>query len=148
MWLKVDEFKNLRKSWWMEYWFSGLCRWPFMMQRKGNLLFFLRRLKQEEQLGKSIVRVWRPSVDGMPFKALERQEVDGFEVSFSKEEVFCAFLELNRDKAPSFDRVVPRTKDFKPISMVGGFYRLLVKRNNSSGVVCKLDVKKVFDHVN
>lgn len=48
--------------------------------------------------------VWRPSVDGMPFKALERQEVDGFEVSFSKEEVFCAFLELNRDKAPSFDR--------------------------------------------
>lgn len=85
---------------------------------------------------------------------------------------------------------MPRTKDFKPISMVGGFYRLLVKvltnrlrkvmgrvvskfqnvfikgrqildvtlianevinsmqRNNSSGVVCKLDIKKVFDHVN
>ena len=43
---------------------------------------------------------WRASLKGLLFSRLGDREAPGLEVSFIKEEVFLALLDLNRDKAP------------------------------------------------
>ena len=42
---------------------------------------------------------WRPSISGMDFETLNRQNAVKLEEPFTKEEVFNALSALNRDKA-------------------------------------------------
>ena len=46
---------------------------------------------------------WRPSISGMDFEALNRQDAVKLEEPFTEEEVFNTLLALNGDKAPRSD---------------------------------------------
>ena len=46
---------------------------------------------------------WHPSISGMDFVALNRQDAAKLEEPFTKEEVFNALSALNGDKTPGLD---------------------------------------------
>ncbi|RVX22614.1 hypothetical protein CK203_012542 [Vitis vinifera] len=75
-------------------------------------------------------------------------------------EDFFHFDTFQRSLHSTFLVLIPKKggaeelKDFRPISLIGGLYKLLVKglenrlKANVPGLLLKLDVEKVFDHVN
>ena len=46
---------------------------------------------------------WRPSINGLNFKALGEDSASSLEVMFSKEEIFAALSSCYSDKAPGPD---------------------------------------------
>ena len=46
---------------------------------------------------------WHPSLNGLDFDRIDVEEVARLEEVFTEEEVFSAFSNLNRDKAPNLD---------------------------------------------
>ncbi|RVW74010.1 Transposon TX1 uncharacterized 149 kDa protein [Vitis vinifera] len=151
---------------------------------------------------------WRLSIDGLVFDSLQLADSEALETPFSEEEVLVALSNLSGDKAPGPDGFslafwqqcwdfvklekggANDPKDFRPISLVGGLYKLLAKvlanrlkkllgslvsdfqhafvagrqildvvlianetidskiKEDLRGVLCKLDIKKAYDHVN
>ncbi|RVX19759.1 Transposon TX1 uncharacterized 149 kDa protein [Vitis vinifera] len=154
---------------------------------------------------------WHPSMEGLDFNRIGDEDAARLEEVFSEEEVFKALSDLNGDKAPGPDGfplrfvrslnstflvLIPKKagaedlRDFRPISLVGGLYKLLAKvlanrlkkvvgkvvssaqnafvegrqildaalianeaidyllKRNESGVLCKLDLEKAYDHIN
>ncbi|RVW79938.1 LINE-1 reverse transcriptase-like [Vitis vinifera] len=106
---------------------------------------------------------WRADIEGLQFNQLSSREADGLEVPFSVEEIHSALMEMGGDKAPGPDgfsvafwqecwdfvkeEVVEMFKEFfehgsfaKPISLLGGLYKLLAK-------VLANRLKKVLDRV-
>ncbi|RVW54908.1 hypothetical protein CK203_071538 [Vitis vinifera] len=103
---------------------------------------------------------------------LDYREAKRLEVPFLEEEIFVAFPDLDKDKAPGPDGfmkslnaiflvLVPKKdgaedlRDFRPISLVGSLYKLLANRLKKgidsrlkSNEGCKLDIKKAYNYVN
>ncbi|RVX19928.1 hypothetical protein CK203_004741 [Vitis vinifera] len=71
-------------------------------------------------------RGWHPFMEGLDFNKIDVEEAARLEEVFSKEEVFSALSDLNGDKALGPDGAED-LKDFRPISLVGGLYKLLTK---------------------
>ncbi|RVW77811.1 hypothetical protein CK203_054452 [Vitis vinifera] len=124
MWLKEEGFKELLKGW-------GVVR------------------AYQEPL--SDPGGWHPSMSSMEFDGIESEEAARLEEMFSMEEVYLAISELNGDKAPGpMDSPLPsgipkkgRTddlRDYRPISLVGGLYKILAKvlANRLKKVVSKV----------
>ncbi|RVW12507.1 hypothetical protein CK203_082433 [Vitis vinifera] len=98
---------------------------------------------------------WRPSINGLNFKALGEDSASNLEVMFSEEEIFAALSSCYSDKAPefylngTFQRslnstflvLIPKKegaedlRDFKSISLVGSVYKLLAKMDQLDEVV-------------
>ncbi|RVW70775.1 Elongation factor 1-gamma [Vitis vinifera] len=142
---------------------------------------------------------WHPSMDGLAFNRIDGEEAARLEEVFTEDEVFSALSDMNGDKAPDPDGFslsfwhlagAEDLRDFRPISLVGGLYKLLAKvlanrlkkvmgkvvsstqnafvegrqildaalianeaidsmlKNKESGVLCKLDIEKAYDHLN
>ncbi|RVW53935.1 hypothetical protein CK203_073000 [Vitis vinifera] len=91
---------------------------------------------------------WHPSMEGLDFNRIGDEDAARLEEVFSEEEVFKALSDLNGDKAPGPDGfplrfvrslnstflvLIPKKagaedlRDFRPISLVGGLYKLLAK---------------------
>ncbi|RVW84958.1 hypothetical protein CK203_039556 [Vitis vinifera] len=108
LWLKVDD-----------------CWHKEELDLKNSVVGAFNNLYIEE-------RGWHPGVEGLPFMRLDSCEVEGLEISFSEGEVFAALSDLGKDKAPTrmaspWLSGVEDLKDFRPISLVGSFYKLLAK---------------------
>ncbi|RVX11146.1 hypothetical protein CK203_013338 [Vitis vinifera] len=100
-----------------------------------------QRVLNESRIQRDVVRAyqnllsdlggWHPSMNSLEFDRIGEEEVARMEEMFSVEEVFLALLELNGDKALGPD--VPKKGeaddlcDYRPISLVGGLYKLLTK---------------------
>ncbi|RVW53118.1 LINE-1 retrotransposable element ORF2 protein [Vitis vinifera] len=102
---------------------------------------------------------WRADIEGLQFNQLSSRDADDLEVPFSVEEIHFALMEMRGDKAPGpdgfsvafwqecWDFVKEEVKggakdlrDFRPISLLGGLYKLLAK-------VLANRLKKVLDRV-
>ncbi|RVW93853.1 Zinc finger CCCH domain-containing protein 37 [Vitis vinifera] len=93
---------------------------------------------------------WHPSMEGLDFNRIDVEEAARLDEVFSEKEVCSALSDLNGDKAPSPDEfhehggfvrslnstflvLIPKKagaedlRDFRPISFVGGLYKLLTK---------------------
>ncbi|RVW44014.1 hypothetical protein CK203_074973 [Vitis vinifera] len=71
---------------------------------------------------------WHPTLEGLNFDRIDVEETARLEEVFTKEEVFSALSDLNGDKAPSPNGFSLKDLiDFRPISLVGGLYKLLAK---------------------
>ncbi|RVW76004.1 hypothetical protein CK203_052807 [Vitis vinifera] len=83
---------------------------------------------------------WHPSMSSLEFDSIGREEAARLEEMFSLEEVYLALSELNGDKAPgpdgfpiAFWQFFPKKsgaedlRDYRPISLVGGLYKILAK---------------------
>ncbi|RVW41575.1 putative ribonuclease H protein [Vitis vinifera] len=78
---------------------------------------------------------WHPSMEGLDFNRIDVEGIARLEEVFSDEEVFSTLSDLNRDKEPEFNLLGPNPKkirsrgprDFRPISLMGGLYKLLAK---------------------
>ncbi|RVW59604.1 Transposon TX1 uncharacterized 149 kDa protein [Vitis vinifera] len=104
---------------------------------------------------------WHPSMSSLEFDSIGREEAARLEEMFSLEEVYLALSELNGDKAPGPDGfpiafwqslnstflvLVPKKggaedlRDYRPISLVGGLYKILAKvlANRLKKVVSKV----------
>ncbi|RVW81929.1 hypothetical protein CK203_033220 [Vitis vinifera] len=116
---------------------------------------------------------WKPSIDGLNFERLEEVDVERLEKLFSEEEVFEALFHETgrfvRSLNATFLVMIPKKggaedlKDFKPISLVGGFYKWgrqimdavlianvaidSILKSNRGAILCKLDIEKSYDHV-
>ncbi|XP_021889826.1 uncharacterized protein LOC110808596 [Carica papaya] len=65
----------------------------------------------------------RPRLDDLSFKQISVDSNVGLEVPFSKEEILNCLKECNGDKTLGVNNI----KDFKPISLVKSFYKLISK---------------------
>ncbi|RVW30380.1 Transposon TX1 uncharacterized 149 kDa protein [Vitis vinifera] len=119
MWLKEEGFKELLRGWWQD----------------------------EQDIQRGVVRAyqdllsdpggWHPSMSSLEFDSIGREEAARLEEMFSVEEVYLALSELNGDKAPGPDgfpiafcpqeRGAEDLRDYRPISLVGGLYKILAK---------------------
>ncbi|RVX18032.1 putative ribonuclease H protein [Vitis vinifera] len=90
---------------------------------------------------------WHPSMEGLDFNRIDGEDAARLEEAFSEEEVFSTLSDLNEDKAPGPNGfslsfwslnstllvLIPKKagveylRDFRPISLVGGLYKLLAK---------------------
>lgn len=95
MWLKVDEFKNLRKSWWMEYWFSGLCR--FVLPLKLKALKFNLKVWNKEFFGNVFIRKDMTFIQVAFYDAKERESslfLEEVEARRTAREEYCKWASL------------------------------------------------------
>ncbi|RVW54967.1 Transposon TX1 uncharacterized 149 kDa protein [Vitis vinifera] len=94
---------------------------------------------------------WHPSMSSLEFDSIGREEAARLEEMFSLEEVYLALSELNGDKAPGPDGFpiafwhpkkggAEDLRDYRPISLVGGLYKILAKvlANRLKKVVSKV----------
>ncbi|RVW65636.1 Transposon TX1 uncharacterized 149 kDa protein [Vitis vinifera] len=83
-----------------------------------------------------------------------KEELMGFFKDFFERRKFVrslnsTFLDLVPKKGRADD-----LRDYRPISLVGGLYKLLAKaidsllKGDEAGVLCKLDLEKAYDHIN
>ncbi|XP_034707082.1 uncharacterized protein LOC117930550 [Vitis riparia] len=103
-------------------------------------------------------------MEGLDFNRIGDEEAARLDEVFSKDEVFLALSDLKGDKAPGPDanklkKVVGKVVSSAQNAFVEGRQILdaalianeainsLLKRNES-GVLCKLDLEKAYDHIN
>ncbi|KAJ9673635.1 hypothetical protein PVL29_023281 [Vitis rotundifolia] len=63
--------------------------------REGIVSSFQQQLSEE--------RGWRAEIEGLQFNCLNSREAEDLELPFTEEEIYCALMELNGDKAPGPD---------------------------------------------
>ncbi|RVW88789.1 Transposon TX1 uncharacterized 149 kDa protein [Vitis vinifera] len=120
-------------------------------------------LSEDQEIQRGVVRAyqdllsdpggWHPSMSSMEFDRIGSEEAARLEEMISMEEVYLALSELNGDKAPGPDGFlvafwqfflkkgrVDDLRDYRPISLVGGLYKLLAK-------VLAIRLKKVVSKV-
>ncbi|RVX18929.1 Transposon TX1 uncharacterized 149 kDa protein [Vitis vinifera] len=102
---------------------------------------------------------WKSDIEGLQLNSLNHAEAEGLEQPFTEAEIHLALMGMNGDKAPGPDgftvafwqfcwefvkeEIVDVFKEFyedKPISLLGGVYKLLAK-------VLSNRIKKVLDKV-
>ncbi|KAL6349294.1 hypothetical protein AAG906_033950 [Vitis piasezkii] len=66
-------------------------------------------------------------LEGLDFERIGAKDVVRLEEAFNEGEVFSALFELNGDKALELDGGADDLRDIRPISLVGGLYKLLAK---------------------
>uniref|UniRef100_A0A7N2R1H7 Importin N-terminal domain-containing protein n=1 Tax=Quercus lobata TaxID=97700 RepID=A0A7N2R1H7_QUELO len=149
MWLKIDGFTERDHSWWNQYSFSGtpsfvlakklkalkgdIIQWNQSVfgnvgRQKKELLETLKLLDAKEgEYGLFEVEI------GLEFDQIEGLERDWLERRFEKEEILRVVKELEGDKVPDPDALIPKKNgasnigDFRPISLVGRVYKILAK---------------------
>ncbi|RVW82040.1 hypothetical protein CK203_049062 [Vitis vinifera] len=132
------EVKETYKEWVLleEIHWRQLSRELWLKEGDRNTGFFHRManaLRRNDSLDKiKINGVWLNEDQ----ESLNAQEAEFLEVPFSEEEIHSALLELNGDKAPGPDGFTMAfwqtwgaedLGDFRPISLLGGLYKLLAK---------------------
>ncbi|XP_075662980.1 uncharacterized protein LOC142632471 [Castanea sativa] len=157
MWLKMAGFTDRVHSWWSQHSFSGtpsyvlakklkalrgdIIQWNRsefgnVGRQKKELLEALKLLYAKDgEFGDSEVEMkeWRPFVEGLEFDQIEGLEREWLERRFEKKEILRVVKELEGDKAPSPDALIPKKngasniRDFRPISLMGSVYKILAK---------------------
>ncbi|RVW39747.1 hypothetical protein CK203_074686 [Vitis vinifera] len=147
------------------------------LERRRNCLSKIKVdgvwLTEEQEIKGSVVRAfkdqltdpggWHTSMEGLDFNRIGDEDAARLEEVFSEEEVFQALSDLNGDKAPvlanKLKKVVGKVVSSAQNAFVEGRQILdaalianeaidsLLKRNES-GVLCKLDLEKAYDHIN
>ncbi|RVW24169.1 UDP-glucose:glycoprotein glucosyltransferase [Vitis vinifera] len=98
MWLKVEGFRDLLKSWWEGDNFSGSS--SFILVEKLKVL----KAKLKEWNRDIFGRVeYRKDLALEQYETLEHMDACALEMSFTEDEVFDALLGCNGDKAPGPD---------------------------------------------
>ncbi|RVW75253.1 Transposon TX1 uncharacterized 149 kDa protein [Vitis vinifera] len=90
---------------------------------------------------------WKEDIGGLQLDQISQQEAEILERPFTEDEIYVALMEMNGDKAPetsmstvisqslnnTFLVLIPKKSgaedlsDFRPISLLGGLYKLLAK---------------------
>ncbi|KAL6327158.1 hypothetical protein AAG906_015197 [Vitis piasezkii] len=171
MWLKVEGFKDLLRSWW-----QGIVV-------RGNANFRLAAKPKEQDVREGVANAfhqllledsdWKANIEGLHLEHLSIQEAESLELAFYEEKIHFAFMEMNGDKTlgpdgftmafwktcwdfvkeeilelfkefydqssfakslnTTFLVLIPKKGgvedlgDFRPISLLGGLYKLLAK---------------------
>ncbi|RVW36854.1 LINE-1 reverse transcriptase-like [Vitis vinifera] len=170
MWLKVEGFKDLLRSWWQGIVVRDSASFRLATKlkedvREGIANAFHQLVSEDSD--------WKADIEGLLLEHLSIQEAESLELAFFEEEIYFAFMEMNCDKAPGLNEftvafwktcwdfvkekilelfkefydqsffakslnttflvLIPKKggvedlRDFRPISLLGGLYKLLAK---------------------
>ncbi|RVW95784.1 LINE-1 retrotransposable element ORF2 protein [Vitis vinifera] len=113
--------------------------------REGVVNAFQQLLSEDQS--------WKSDIEGLQLKSLNHAEAEGLEQPFTEAEIHLALMGMNGDKAPGPDGFTVAfwpvllgkggaedLGDFRPISLLGGVYKLLAK-------VLSNRIKEVLDKV-
>ncbi|RVW93998.1 putative mitochondrial protein [Vitis vinifera] len=159
MWLKVKGFKDLLQSWWQGIVVKGSASFRLATKLKEDVREGIANAFHQLVLEDSD---WKADIEGLLLEHLSIQEAESLELAFFEEEICFAFMEMNCDKAPGG---VEDLRDFRPISLLGGLYKLLAKvlanrlknanevidswqKRKEKGLICKLDIEKAYGSIN
>ncbi|RVW15177.1 LINE-1 reverse transcriptase-like [Vitis vinifera] len=111
--------------------------------REGVVNAFQQLLSEDQS--------WKSDIEGLQLKSLNHAEAEGLEQPFTEAEIHLALMGMNGDKAQarmgsqwpfgsSAGRGAEDLGDFRPISLLGGVYKLLAKvlSNRIKGVLDKV----------
>ncbi|RVX07561.1 Transposon TX1 uncharacterized 149 kDa protein [Vitis vinifera] len=162
---------------------DAFIKWVLMNDSLDRIMINGEWLTEDQEVREGIVNAfqnllseepgWRADIEGLQLNQLNSREAEVLELPFTEEEIHFALMEMKGDKAPGPDGFtvafwqacwdfVKEEKggaedlgDFRPISFLGGLYKLLakvlvnrLKKVKEKGLICKLDIEKTYDSIN